>query len=163
MTRFERWRRSPAFWRVLTLALAALPQLVSTEYPFAGAPQADHSEESFRAVAVAVAVGAASPLSHRLLEYVLDSGLVLLVAAIVLVLPPEHRRRATPCAAGALALFGLILGYVAMSALESSNLSVGYLLLLSPFYLLAAASLVVGERRAASPRAADEESAGDQP
>ncbi|GAA2796719.1 hypothetical protein [Nonomuraea dietziae] len=160
MTRFERWKRSPAFWRVLTLVLAALPQLIATEYPFAGAPQADHSEES--ALAVAVAVGA-SPLSHRLLEYVLDSGLVLLVAAIVLVLPREHRRRATPCAAGALALFGLILGYVAMTALESSDLSVGYLLLLSPFYLLAAASLVVGERRAASPRAADEESAGDQP
>ncbi|MEU4701182.1 hypothetical protein [Nonomuraea dietziae] len=161
MTRFERWRRSPAFWRVLTLVLAALPQLVTTEYPFAGAPQADHSEESV--LAVAMAVGAASPLSHRLLEYVLESGLVLLVAAIVLVLPREHRRRATPCAAGALALFGLILGYVAMTALESSDLSVGYLLLLSPFYLLAAASLVVGERRAASPHAADEESAGDQP
>ncbi|MEV4165943.1 hypothetical protein [Nonomuraea dietziae] len=161
MTRFERWRRSPAFWRALTLVLAALPQLVTTEYPFTGAPQADHSEES--ALAVAVAVDAASPLSHRLLEYILDSGLVLLAAAIVLVLPREHRRRATPCAAGALALFGLILGYVAMSALESSDLSVGHLLLLSPFYLLAAASLVVGERRAASPRAADEESAGDQP
>ncbi|MEU4332234.1 hypothetical protein [Nonomuraea dietziae] len=161
MTRFERWRRSPAFWRVLPLVLAALPQLVTTEYPFAGAPQAGHGEESV--LAVAMAVGAASPLSHRLLEYVLESGLVLLVAAIVLVLPREHRRRATPCTAGALALFGLILGYVAMTALESSDLSVGYLLLLSPFYLLAAASLVVGERRAASPRAADEESAGDQP
>ncbi|GAA2696369.1 hypothetical protein [Nonomuraea recticatena] len=161
MTRFERWRRSPAFWRVLTLVLVALPQLVITEYPFAGAPQVDHSEES--ALVVAVAVGAASPLSHRLLEYVLDSGLVLLVAAIVLVLPREHLRRATPCAAGALALFGLILGYIAMTALESSDLSVGSLLLLSPFYLLAAAGLVVGERRAASPRAADEESAGDHP
>ncbi|MEU4550013.1 hypothetical protein [Nonomuraea dietziae] len=146
---------------MLTLVLAALPQLINTEYPFAGVPQARHSEEG-TLVATAVA-GAVSPLSHRLLEYVLDSGLVLLMAAIVLVLPREHLRRATPCAAGALALFGLALGYVAMSALESSNLSVGYLLLLSPFYLLAAATLVVGERRAASPQAAREGSPGDQP
>ncbi|GAA3466113.1 hypothetical protein [Nonomuraea roseola] len=163
MTRFDRWRRSPAFWRVLTLVLAALPQLINTEYPFAGVPQADHSEESTLVGAATVAVGAASPLSHRLLEYVLDSGLVLLVAAIVLVLPREHLRRVTPCAAGALALFGLIVGYVAMSALESSNLSVGYLLLLSPFYLLAAVTLVVGERRATSQRAAGEGAPGERP
>ncbi|HUR03635.1 MAG TPA: hypothetical protein VM347_13920 [Nonomuraea sp.] len=90
---------------------------------------------------------AAEPLSRRLLDYVLDSGLVLLVVAVVLVLPREHIRRATPFAAGALALFGLGLGYDGMSGLESSDLSVGYLLFLSPFYLLAALTLVIAERR----------------
>jgi hypothetical protein len=102
MARFEQWGRSPAFWRVLTLVLAGLPQLINTEYPF----QAVHGEEgtpTFGGAAWAPALSmAAEPPSHRLLEYVLDSGLVLLVAAIVLVLPREHIRRSTPFAAGAL-------------------------------------------------------------
>lgn len=145
MARFEQWGRSPAFWRVLTLVLAGLPQLINTEYPF----QAVHGEEGiphFGGMATALLVDA-EPLSHRLLEYILDSGLVLLVVAIVLVLPREHIRRGTPFAAGALGLFGLGLGYAGMSGLESSDLSVGYLLFLSPFYLLAALTLVIAERR----------------
>ncbi|MFI6743530.1 hypothetical protein ACIBI9_62590 [Nonomuraea sp. NPDC050451] len=141
---------------MLTLILAGIPQLLSTEYPFVG-------EEGDRMYADAEAITVVAtthlPLAPRLLEYALNSGLVLLLAAIVFVLPRGHRRRITPWTAGALALFGLILGYAGMSALESSdNLSMGYLLLLSPFYLLAAVTLVIGERQTVSMQAE-----GDQP
>lgn len=136
-------RRSSRFWRALTLVLAGLPQLINTEYPSIAPGPSDE-----RALVAVVVTSTAPSAPHRLLDFAVSSGLILLLTALVLVLPHEHRRRAVPLAAGVLALLGLLLGYVGMSALESSNLSVGFLLLLSPFYLAAAATLILSERRA---------------
>lgn len=163
----RRWRETPAFWRVLTLVLAGLPQLLSTEHPFVGTDPADHGEEVGRAPAdtatVVMIATSRSPLALRLLEYALESGLVLLLAAVVLVLPGERGRRVRSGAAAALAVLGLALGYAGMSALDSSDLSMGYLLVLSPFYLLAAVTLVIAERRTAPRQAEDETPTSDQP
>ncbi|MER7506633.1 hypothetical protein AB0L05_40100 [Nonomuraea pusilla] len=141
--------------------------MFSTDYPFVGVDPADYGEEGSlaradTAIAVTVSAPAYSPVALRLLEYALDSGLVLLLVAIVFVLPRERGRRVTPWTAGGLALFGLVLGYAGMSALESSKLSVGYLLLVSPFYLLAAVTLAIGERIVFR-HAEGEASAGGQP
>ncbi|MFI7445827.1 hypothetical protein [Nonomuraea indica] len=150
---------------MLTLVLAGLPQLLSAEYPFVGLDAADYGHEGSRTDAqgatVTVVATTHTPVALRLLEYALSSGLLLLLAAIVFVLPQEYSRRITHWVAGALGLFGLILGYAGMSAMESSDLSVGYLLLLSPCYLLAAVSLVLAERRTVSMRADGEASTGD--
>ncbi|WP_188197700.1 hypothetical protein [Nonomuraea sp. SYSU D8015] len=151
---------------MLTLLLIGLPQLFNAEYPFVGVDPADQGGEGNEVVAevtVVTAAAAASPLAHRLLEYALNSGVTLLLAATVLVLPREQSRRITFGVAGILALFGISLGYVGMSGLESSNMSAGFMLFLSPFYLLAAVTLVIGERQAASMQTAGEASAGDVP
>ncbi|WP_234390864.1 hypothetical protein [Nocardia suismassiliense] len=131
-------------WRVLTLVLVALPQVLSAHFP--ELPDSDagaiHSED------IGVAYLSSPPLLEQWLEYVAESGLVVLLPAVVFVLPRRYARRGTRWAAGILAVLGAADGYLGKSALEhNATAGSGVLLFMSPFYLLAAGALVLSERQ----------------
>ncbi|MFG1793173.1 hypothetical protein [Nocardia sp. NPDC049149] len=146
-----RWWRSVTCWRVLTLVLVALPQVLNAHFP--ELPDSDagaiHGESrAFESAAIVFrAVGDQPPLLEQWLEYVAESGLVVLLPAVVFVLPRRYARLGTRWAAGILAVLGAVGGYLGMSSLEYGATPVSGLLFLSPFYLLAAGALVLSERQ----------------
>ncbi len=144
MVSLGRWWRSVTCWRVLALVLVALPQVLSAHFP--ELPDSDagaiHSEAT-----VFAAYLSPPPLLEQWLEYVAESGLVVLLLAVVFVLPRRYARLGTRWAAGSLAVLGAVDGYLGMSALEHSATAGSGLLFMSPFYLLAAGALVQSERQ----------------
>ncbi|QBS44381.1 hypothetical protein [Nocardia sp. CS682] len=147
MVSLGRWRRSVTCWRVLTLVLVALPRVL--DVPFPELPDSDagaiHSEST--AFDVAAYSLSSPPLLEQWLEYVAESGLVVLLPAVVFVLPRRYARLGTRWAAAILAVLGAVGGYLGMSSLEYGATPVSGLLFLSPFYLLAAGALVLSERQ----------------
>ncbi len=146
MTRFGLWRPTVTFWRVATLVLVALPQLLDTRIPdlWNGAAEPVHDDT---ATVMAVTYLSSPPLPEQWLEYLTESGLAVLVPAIALVLPSSYARTGTLWAAGILAALGLADGYIGMSALEGTGGSTT-LLFMSPCYLLAAITLGLSARSA---------------
>ncbi|MFI9401321.1 hypothetical protein [Nocardia sp. NPDC052316] len=143
MVSMGRWWRSVACWRVLTLVLVALPQVLTAHFPElpdsdAGAIHSDFSE---------VISMSPPPLLEQWLEYVAEAGLVVLLPAVAFVLPRRYARLGTRCAAGILAALGTVGGYLGMSSLEYGATPVSGLLFMSPVYLLAAGALVLSERQ----------------
>ncbi|MFI6173234.1 hypothetical protein ACIBCN_41095 [Nocardia sp. NPDC051052] len=144
MVSLRRWWRSVTCWRVLTLVLVALPQVLNTNFPELPGSDAGaiHSEATgFEVAAVSLP---SPPLLEQWLEYVADSGLVVLLPAVVFVLPRSYARLGTRWAASILAALGAVGG---MSVLEHSATEVSGLLFMSPFYLLAAGALVLSARQ----------------
>ncbi|WP_280266915.1 hypothetical protein [Nocardia wallacei] len=143
---FGRWRRSVTFWRVAALVLVALPQLFDSRLP--ELPDRDAEMSRGEAVTFGVAYLPPPPLPEQWLEYVAESGLVVLLTAVVLVLPHRYARTGTRWAAAVLAVLGAVDGYLGMSAPQGSGtVGSGLLLFISPFYLLAAGALVLSERQ----------------
>ncbi|MFF0497864.1 hypothetical protein ACFYU5_15760 [Nocardia aobensis] len=143
MVSMGRWWRSVTCWRVLTLVLVALPKVLTAHFP--ELPDSDvgpiHSEATDLVSAVSMSP---PPLLEQWLEFVAESGLVVLLPAVVFVLPRRYARLGTRWAAGILAVLGAVGGYLGMSAPVTA---VSGLLFLSPFYLLAAGALVLSERQ----------------
>lgn len=150
MVSLGRWWRCVTCWRVLTLVLVALPQVLTADFPElpdsdAGAIHSDAEAIHFKAIGVAYLP--TRPLLEQWLVYVAESGLVVLLPAVVFALPRRHYRLGTRWAAGILAVLGAVDGYLGMKALEHNDTAGWDLLLLSPFYLLAAGALVLSERQ----------------
>ncbi|MBF6172295.1 hypothetical protein [Nocardia blacklockiae] len=146
MTRFVLWRPSAMFWRVCTLVLAVLPQGLDTSVPDLVADDVEPFEGD---VMIAQTVLLSSPpWPEQWLEYLTESGLAVLVPAVALVLPVKYARIGTRWAALLLAALGVADGYLGLSALQSSTGGgeSSVLLFMSPFYVLAAVTLVVSER-----------------
>ncbi|NKX86078.1 hypothetical protein [Nocardia coubleae] len=146
-----RWWRCVTCWRVVTLVLVALPQVLYADFPELPHSDAgtDHSEAT---VVVSETVAGADypqarPLLEQLLVFVAESGLVMLIPAVVFALPRRHVRRGTRWAAVILAVLGTVDGYLGMKALEHNDTAGWDLLLPSPFYLLAAGALVLSQRQ----------------
>ncbi|GAB2663091.1 hypothetical protein [Nocardia goodfellowii] len=133
------------FWRVLTLILVALPQVLNT--PFPDLPDSDAGGIRDQAMVFRAAYLSSPPLLEQWLEYLAESGLVVLLPAVVFVLPRRYAWRGTRWAAGILAVFGAVEGYLGMSALEHGTTVGSSLLFMSPFYLLAAGALLLSERQ----------------
>ncbi|MFI7529037.1 hypothetical protein [Nocardia salmonicida] len=151
MVSLERWWRCVTWWRVAALALVALPRVLYAHFPElpdsdAGA---DHSEAAVVVSETVVGMGylPARPLLEQLLVFVTESGLVVLLPAVVFALPRRHVRRGTRWAAGILAVLGTVDGYLGMKALEHNDTAGWDLLIPSPFYLLAAGALVLSQRQ----------------
>ncbi|MEV6557416.1 hypothetical protein AB0M22_16990 [Nocardia sp. NPDC051756] len=145
MVSLGRWWRSVTCWRVLTLVLVALPQVLNAHFP--ELPDSDAGAIHSEAPDFGVAYGLRPPLLEQWLEYVAESGLVVLLPAVVFVLPRRYARLGTRWAAGILAALGAVGGYLGMSSLEYGATPVSGLLFMSPFYLLAAGALVLSERQ----------------
>ncbi|MEV2269232.1 hypothetical protein [Nonomuraea africana] len=150
MAWLSRWRRSAAFWRVLTLVLAGLPQLLNAPFPDLpdlGAERTD-VDLTIATVSTGIVVRHHSPL-EQWLEFILESGLVVLLPAAVFALPRAYGRQVAPWVSGGLVLLGSVIGYIGISALEDGGIAgLAYLLFLSPFYVLAGAALFKSERLA---------------
>ncbi|MCM6778848.1 hypothetical protein NDR87_35780 [Nocardia sp. CDC159] len=149
MVSLGRWWRSVTCWRVLTLVLVALPQVLTAHFP--ELPDSDagaiHDEAVVAVEKLYEVTYTPPPLLEQWLEYVAESGLVVLLPAVVFVLPRRYARPGTRWAAGILAVLGAVDGYLGMSALEHNDTAGSSLLFLSPFYLLAAGALVLSERQ----------------
>ncbi|NRQ32793.1 hypothetical protein HII36_13220 [Nonomuraea sp. NN258] len=146
MERWDRWRSATSL-RLLALALAALPRLLDLRLP--SPPMAeDEWEHAFVVGSVQVADGYFDPpLAQQWFEFVGSSGLVVLVLAVVFALPDRHTRPATRWAAGLLAAYGVISGWVGMSALEhADSAGMGEQFFLAPFYFLSALALLASLR-----------------
>ncbi|MFE9577329.1 hypothetical protein ACFYO1_13145 [Nocardia sp. NPDC006044] len=147
MVSLRQWWRSVTYCRVLTLVLVALPQVLNTNFP----ELPDSDAGAIHGESTAFDVGAYSlsppPLLEQWLEYAAKSGLVVLLPAVAFVLPRRYARLGTRWAAGILAALGAVGGYLGMSSLEYGATPVSGLLLMSPFYLLAAGALVLSERQ----------------
>ncbi len=144
MVSLGRWWRSVTCWRVLTLVLVALPKVVNTQFP--ELPDSDAWAIDSGDTAFGVYLSP-PPLLEQWLEYVAESGLVVLLPAVVFVLPRRYSRLGTRWATGILAVLGAVGGYLGMSSLEHSATPVSGLLFMSPFYLLAAGAIVLSERQ----------------
>lgn len=146
MVSLGRWWRSVTCWRMLTLVLVVLPQVLNAHFP--ELPDSDagasHSEVTDFAVASYMS---SPPLLEQWVEFVAESGLVVLLPAVVFVLPRRYARVGTRWAAGILAVLGAVGGYLEMSVLEQGTTAVSGWLFMSPVYLLAAGALVLSERQ----------------
>lgn len=148
MTRFGLWRPSVTFWRVWALVLVVLPQTLGTRFPdLTYSEPVPGDATPVDATVIGMAYLPPPPLPEQWLEYLTESGLVVLLPAIALVLPSRYARTGTRWAAGVLAALGLADGYLGMSAPESAG-GPTTLLFMSPFYLLAAVTLGLSARSA---------------
>ncbi|MGY2061698.1 hypothetical protein ACW9HQ_43065, partial [Nocardia gipuzkoensis] len=140
-----RWWRSVTCWRLLTLVLVAFPQMLYAHFP----ELPDSDTEAIHAEATVAEVVSLSPppLLEQWLEFVAESGLAVLLLAVVFVLPHKHVRTGIRWAAGILAVLGAVDGYLGKTALEHNATTASGLLFISPFYLLAAGALVLSERQ----------------
>ncbi|WP_378741408.1 hypothetical protein [Nocardia brasiliensis] len=156
MVSLGRWWRCVACWRVVTLMLVALPQVLTADFPElpdsdakaihdAGAIHSDAGGDHVEVVAMGYLP--LPPLLEQWLVFVAESGLVVLLPAVVFAMPRRHVRLGTRWAAGILAVLGTVDGYLGMKALEHNDTAGWDLLLLSPFYLLAAGALVLSQRQ----------------
>lgn len=146
MVSLGRWWRSVTSWRVLTLVLVALPQVLTAHFP--ELPDSDAGAIHDEAFVSEVVSLSPPPLHEQWLEYVAESGLVVLLPAVAFVLPRRYARPGTRWAAGILALLGAVGGYLGpVRWLEHGDPAGSSLLFLSPFYLLAAGALVLSERQ----------------
>ncbi len=145
MVSLGRWWRSVTCWRVLTLVLVALPQMLNAHFP--ELPDSDARAIHDEAIVFGAASLSQPPLFEQWLEYVAESGLVVLLPAVVFALPRRYVGLGTRWAAGILAVLGAVGGYLEMSALEHRATAGSGLLFMSPFYLLAAGALVLSERQ----------------
>ncbi|MEV0762210.1 hypothetical protein [Nocardia sp. NPDC050435] len=146
-----RWWRGVTCWRVVSLVLVALPRVLDTRFPVLSGSDAgaDRSETAVVLSETVVGVGypPARPLVEQLLVFVAESGLVVLVPAVVFALPRRCVRAGTRWAAAILAVLGTVDGYLGLKALEHNDTAGWDLLLPSPFYLLAAGALVLSQRQ----------------
>ncbi|WP_378736716.1 hypothetical protein [Nocardia brasiliensis] len=151
MVSLGRWWRCVTCWRVVALVLVALPRVLHAHFP--ELPDSDagaiHSEDTAVLTQTLVEVGylPARPLLEQWLVFVAESGLVVLLPAVVFALPRRHVRRGTRWAAGILAVLGTVDGYLGMKTLEHNDTAGWDLLIPSPFYLLAAGALVLSQRQ----------------
>ncbi|MFJ1460837.1 hypothetical protein [Nocardia wallacei] len=144
MTRFGLWRPSVTFWRVWTLLLVVLPQTLATRFP--DLTYSDIAPVPGDGTVIGVAYLPSPPLPEQWLEYVTESGLVVLLPAIAFVLPEKYARTGTLWAAAILAALGMVDGYLGKAALESDTGGSSSLLFMSLFYVPAAVTLVLSER-----------------
>ncbi|MFI6222935.1 hypothetical protein ACIBEH_20445 [Nocardia salmonicida] len=145
-----RWWRCVTCWRVVTLVLVAFPRVLYAHFPELpdSDAEADHSEATVVVSETVVGVSSpTTPLLEQLLVFVTESGLVVLLPAVVFALPRRQVRRRTRWAAGILAVLGTVDGYLGMKALEHNDTAGWDLLIPSPFYLLAAGALVLSQRQ----------------